>query len=157
MEKVPMTADGLKALEDELQRLKNDERPAISKALEAAREHGDIAENAEYHAAKERQSFIEGRLAELGDIIARADVIDPAKLSGQVVKFGATVMVADEETDAESTYKIVGSHEADAGGGSISITSPMAKALIGKTIGDSVEVTTPKGPRSYEIVEVTFK
>ncbi|MFQ5763410.1 MAG: transcription elongation factor GreA [Rhodospirillales bacterium] len=157
MEKVPMTADGLKALEDELRRLKNEERPAISKAIGAAREHGDIAENAEYHAAKERQGFIEARLKELEGVVSHAEVIDPSKLSGEVVKFGATVMVADEETDEESTYQIVGSHEADAGGGSISITSPMAKALIGKTIGDSVEVTTPKGPKSYEIVEVTFK
>ncbi|MBI2585736.1 MAG: transcription elongation factor GreA [Rhodospirillales bacterium] len=156
MDKVPMTADGLKSLHAELDRLKNRERPAISKALEAAREHGDIAENAEYHAAKERQSFVEGRLAELEDVISRADVIDVSKLSGSTVKFGATVMLADGDTDDEVTYMIVGSHEANASNGRLSITSPLARALIGKTAGDVVEVSTPSGGKSYEIIEVTF-
>ena len=156
MDKVPMTAEGLKSLDAELDRLKNEERPAISKALEAAREHGDISENAEYHAAKERQSFIEGRIAELEDIIARVNVIDVSKLSGDTVKFGATVMLADGETDQESTYMIVGSYESNASTGRLSITSPLARALIGKTIGDVVEVMTPSGGKSYEIVDVTF-
>lgn len=156
MEKVPMTAAGLRSLHAELDRLKNSERPAISKALEAAREHGDISENAEYHAAKERQSFIEGRLAELEDVIRRADVIDVSKLSGSTVKFGATVMLADGNTDDEITYMIVGSHEANASNGRLSITSPLARALIGKTAGDVVEVTTPSGGKSYEIIEVSF-
>ncbi len=155
MDKVPMTAAGLQSLHAELDRLKN-ERPAISKALEAAREHGDIAENAEYHAAKERQGFIEARLADLEDAIRRADVIDVSKLSGSTVKFGATVVVVDGETDVEITYMIVGSHEANASNGRLSITSPLARALIGKTAGDVVEVPTPKGGKSYEIIEVTF-
>ena len=156
MDKVPMTADGLISLETELTRLKNEERPAISKALEAAREHGDLSENAEYHAAKERQSFVEGRVAELEDIISRVNVIDISKLSGDVIKFGATVMLADGETDQESTYMIVGSYESNASNGRLSVTSPLARALIGKTIGDVVEVMTPSGGKSYEIVDVTF-
>ncbi len=156
MDKVPMTAKGLAALEDELKRLK-EERPLISKAIGIAREHGDLSENAEYHAAKERQGMIEARLKDIEGIISHAQVIDPSTLTGDTVKFGATVMVADQETDEESTYRIVGSHEADAKNGSLSITSPLAKALIGKTLGDSVEVTTPKGARSYEIIDVQFK
>ena len=156
MDKVPMTAKGLAALEDELKRLKQ-ERPLISKAIGIAREHGDLSENAEYHAAKERQGMIEARLKDIEGIISHAQVIDPSTLTGDTVKFGATVMVADQETDEESTYRIVGSHEADAKNGSLSITSPLAKALIGKTLGDSVEVTTPKGARSYEIIDVQFK
>jgi len=156
MEKVPMTREGLTALEDELRRLKNDERPAVIKAIAAAREHGDLSENAEYHAARERQSFIEGRLAELEDIISRADVIDTSKLSGDTVRFGATVMVADEDTDEEITYRIVGAHEADIDSGRLSVTSPLARALIGKTIGDSVDVTTPRGSKAYEICDVRF-
>ena len=156
MEKVPMTAQGLADLEEELKRLK-DERPVISKAIGVARDHGDLSENAEYHAAKERQGLIEARLKDIEGIISHAQVIDPSKLSGDVVKFGATVSLADEDTDEESTYKIVGSYEADAKNGSISITAPLARALIGKTVGDSVEVTTPKGEKSYEIVAVAFK
>ena len=156
MEKFPMTREGLLSLEDERRRLKNEERPAIIKAIAEAREHGDISENAEYHAARERQSFIEGRLAELEDIISRADVIDTSKLSGETVRFGATVMVADEDTDEEITYKIVGSHEADIDAGRLSITAPLARALIGKTIGDSVAVITPGGYKSYEICGVRF-
>ena len=136
MEKFPMTREGLLSLEDERRRLKNEERPAIIKAIAEAREHGDLSENAEYHAARERQSFIEGRLAELEGIISRADVIDTSKLSGETVRFGATVMVVDEDTDEEITYKIVGSHEADIDAGRLSITAPLARALIGKTIGD---------------------
>lgn len=156
MEKFPMTREGLLSLEDERRRLKNEERPAIIKAIAEAREHGDLSENAEYHAARERQSFIEGRLAELEDIISRADVIDTSKLSGETVRFGATVMVADEDTDEEITYKIVGSHEADINSGRLSITAPLARALIGKTVGDSVAVITPGGDKSYEICGVRF-
>ncbi|MBC8338040.1 MAG: transcription elongation factor GreA [Rhodospirillales bacterium] len=157
MDKVPMTAEGLAALEKEFRYLKNEERPAISKAIGVAREHGDLKENAEYHAAKERQSFIEGRLKELEGIISCSQVIDPASLSGDRVQFGATVMLADEETDKESTYQIVGSEEADAKSGKLSVTSPLARALIGKTLGDTVEVNTPGGGKSYEIVMVEFK
>ena len=156
MDKVPMTAPGLARLEEELKRLK-EERPVISKAIGVAREHGDISENAEYHAAKERQGMIEARMKELEGVISYAEVIDPSKLSGDVVKFGATVRVADEDTDKESTYQIVGSYEADAASGTLSITAPLARALIGKTIGDSVEVTTPGGAKFYAIVDVTFK
>ena len=157
MDKLPMTAEGLKSLEDELKRLRGEERPAVIKAIEVAREHGDLSENAEYHAARDRQSFIEGRLAELEDMISRADVIDPKALSGKIVRFGATVKLADEDTDEESTYQIVGSHEADVESGRLSLTSPLARALIGKTVSDSVEVTTPGGSKSYEVLKVTFK
>ncbi len=156
MEKFPMTREGLEALEDERRRLKNEERPAVIKAIAEAREHGDLSENAEYHAARERQSFIEGRLAELEDIISRADVIDISRLSGDTVRFGATVIVADEDTDEEITYKIVGSHEADINASRLSVTAPLARALIGKTVGDSVEVMTPGGDKSYEICDVRF-
>ena len=157
MDKLPMTAGGLKSLEDELKRLRGEERPAVIKAIEVAREHGDLSENAEYHAARDRQSFIEGRLAELEDMISRADVIDPKALSGKIVRFGATVKLADEDTYEESTYQIVGSHEADVDSGRLSLTSPLARALIGKTVSDSVEVTTPGGSKSYEVLKVTFK
>ena len=157
MDKLPMTAEGLKSLEDELKRLRVEERPAVIKAIEVAREHGDLSENAEYHAARDRQSFIEGRLAELEDMISRADVIDPKMLSGSTVRFGATIKLADEDTDEESTYQIVGSHEADVDSGKLSLTSPLARALIGKTTGDSVEVTTPGGSKSYEVLKVMFK
>jgi transcription elongation factor GreA len=157
MEKIPMTAEGLKELEDELRTLKNDERPAVIRAIASAREHGDLSENAEYHAARERQSFIEGRIAELEGVISHVEVIDVSKMSGNVVRFGATVMVADEETDEETSFQIVGAHESNIEAGKMSVTSPLAKALIGKTIGDSVEVNTPRGGKSYEIVDVQFK
>src|SRR5215467_9767346 len=156
MQKIPMTADGYARLEEELRHLKSVERPAVIRAIAEAREHGDLSENAEYHAARERQSFIEGRLAELEDKVARAEVIDTSKLSGSVVKFGATVTLADEESDEEQTYRIVGEDEADIKGGLLSVTSPLARALIGKGKGDSVEVTTPRGAKSYEIVTVAF-
>ena len=152
-----MTAEGLSRLEDERGRLMNEERPAIIRAIAAAREHGDLAENAEYHAARERQSFVEGRLAELDDVISRADVIDPSKLKGSTVRFGATVRVEDEDTDERITYQIVGSHESDIASGRLSVTSPLARALIGKSRGDSVEVTTPGGSKYYEIVRVSYK
>ena len=157
MDKLPMTADGLSRLEEELKHLKSEERPKVIRAIAEAREHGDLSENAEYHAARERQSFIEGRLAELEDIVSRAEVIDVSKLSGKVVRFGATVRLADEDTDEKSTYLIVGSHEADISAGRLAITSPLARALIGKTIGDSVEVSTPSGHKAYEIVKVQFR
>lgn len=156
MDKIPMTAGGLKQLEDELRALKDVERPAVIRAIAEAREHGDLSENAEYHAARERQSFIEGRVAELEAIISHADVIDPKKMSGDVVRFGATVVLADEDTDEESTYQIVGQHESDIGGGKLSVGSPLARALIGKTLGESVEVRTPGGSKSYEIVRVDY-
>ena len=156
MEKVPMTAEGLVTLEEELKRLK-EERPLISKAIGIAREHGDLKENAEYHAAKDRQGLVEARLKDIEGIISHALVIDPSTLSGDTVKFGATVKVIDEETDEESTYRIVGMYEADAKSGSLSVSSPLARALIGKTIGDQVEVTTPKGNKFYEIAAVEFK
>src|SRR5512134_1541573 len=143
MQKIPMTQDGLARLEDELKRLRTEERPAVIRALADAREHGDLSENAEYHAARERQSFIEGRLMELEDKIARAEVIDPAKLSGKTVKFGATVTLVDEDTDESSTYQIVGEDEADISKGRLAITAPLSRALIGKSVGDNVEVRTP--------------
>ena len=151
-----MTVEGFNHLQDELKRLKSTERPAIIRAIAEARTHGDISENAEYHAARERQSFIEGRLADLEDKIARAEVIDISKLSGSLIKFGATVTLADEETDAEQTFRIVGEDEADIKDGRLSVTSPLARALIGKGQGDSVEVSTPRGPKSYEVVTVDF-
>ena len=156
MDKVPMTAPGKARLEEERRRLKMVERPAVIRALTDAREHGDLTENADYIAAKERQAYIEGRLLEIEDKISRADVIDVSKLSGDAVKFGATVTLADEDTDEESTYQIVGGDEADIEAGLLSITSPLARALIGKSVGDNVEVTTPRGGKSYEIVEVSF-
>tara|TARA_S200000501_G_scaffold266019_1_gene249742 strand:- start:2327 stop:2800 length:474 start_codon:yes stop_codon:yes gene_type:complete len=157
MEKVPMTAGGLAALEEELRKLKFVERHEVIKAIEVAREHGDLSENAEYHAAREKQSFIEGRILELESVISLADVIDPGKLSGEIVRFGATVKLIDEDTDDESTFQIVGTYEADIENGKLSITSPTARALIGKSVGDSVDVTTPGGSKSYEIIEVNYK
>ncbi|MFQ5785929.1 MAG: transcription elongation factor GreA [Alphaproteobacteria bacterium] len=157
MQKVPMTGRGFARLEDELRRLKTIERPAIIHALEEARGHGDIAENAEFHAAKERQAYIEGRVAELEDKLSRAEIIDVSKLSGKVVRFGATVTLADEDTDEEATYQIVGTDEADIKSGLLSITSPLARALISKSVGDSVDVTAPGGSKSYEIVKVRYK
>lgn len=151
-----MTAEGQRALEDELRTLRSKERPAVIRAIAEAREHGDLSENAEYHAARERQSFIEGRISELEDILSRVDVIDVSKLSGSVVRFGATVTLADEDTDQEVTYQIVGPHEANLEQGRISIASPLAKALIGKAMGDTAEVAAPGGSRSYEVVDVKF-
>jgi transcription elongation factor GreA len=156
MEKIPMTPAGLTQLEDELRTLKSIERPAVIRAIAEAREHGDLSENAEYHAARERQSFIEGRVSELEDIISRAQVIDIALLSGSQVRFGATVTLADEESDDEVVYTIVGAHEADIKSGRMSVHSPLARALIGKHLGDTVEVTAPRGSKSYEIVDVRF-
>ena len=157
MERIPMTAEGYKRLETELKRLKTVERPDVIRALSAAREHGDLAENAEYHAARERQSFIEGRVRELEDKLSRAEIIDVSKLSGKDVKFGATVTVADEETDEKKTYQLVGADEADVNNGRLSITSPVARALIGRGIGDSVHVNTPNGGRSYEVIKINYR
>jgi transcription elongation factor GreA len=155
-ERIPMTAEGYARLEVELKHLRQVERPDIIRAIAEAREHGDLSENAEYHAARERQSFIEGRIGELEEKIARAEVIDPSKLSGKTVKFGATVTVVDEDTDEKNTYQIVGEDEADVAKGKLAITAPISRALIGKTVGDSVEVRTPKGEKAYEIVKVRF-
>jgi transcription elongation factor GreA len=157
MDKVPMTAGGYESLQVELKELKIVERPAVIKALEEAREHGDLSENAEYHAAKERQAFIEGRVIELEDKISRAQIIDVSKLSGKTVRFGATVTLADEDTDEESSYQIVGEDEGDIKTGLLSLTSPLARALIGKDQGDSVEVSTPGGSKAYEIMKVKYK
>lgn len=156
MEKIPMTSAGLAELEHELKRLKSTERPAVIRAIGTAREYGDLSENAEFHAARERQSFIEGRIAELEDITSRAEVIDTSALSGDVVRFGATVKLTDEDTGEESTYRIVGSHEAEIAAGRLSVTSPLARALIGKSTGEVIEVTTPRGSKAYEIVDVAY-
>ena len=156
-ERVPITASGLARLEEELRYLKTTARPEIIKAIAQAREHGDLSENAEYHAARERQSFIEGRVAELEDKTSRAEVIDVASLSGDTVKFGATVTLADEDTDEEMTYQIVGEVEADIREGRLSITAPLCRAIIGKSVGDSVEVSTPKGEKGYEVIKVEYK
>ena len=151
-----MTAPGLQRLEDELRTLKSIERPAVIRAIAEARSHGDLSENAEYHAARERQSFIEGRIAELEEIVSAVEVIDPSSLSGDHVKFGAHVCVVDEETERESTYQIVGVHEADIKAARLSVSSPLAKALIGKKVGDSISVPAPSGDRSYEIISVKY-
>jgi transcription elongation factor GreA len=156
VQKFPMTAPGLVALEDELRHLKAVERPAIIRAIAEARAHGDLSENAEYHAARERQSFTEGRIAELEEITSAAEVIDPASLSGDTVKFGATIRLVDEDTDTEVTYQIVGMHEADIKRSRRSITSPLAKALISKRVGDTVAVPAPGGDRSYEILNISY-
>ena len=156
MQKFPMTAPGLLRLEDELRQLRSKERPAVIRAIAEAREHGDLSENAEYHAARERQSFIEGRLEELEMIVSAAEVIDPSSLTGEHVKFGAHVWLIDEETEKEATYQIVGVHEADIKHGRLSLSSPLAKALIGKKVGDTVSVPAPGGDRSYEILGVKF-
>ena len=157
MQRVPMTAGGYANLVEELKHLKITERPAVIQAIEEARAHGDLSENAEYHAAKEKQGFIEGRVAELEAKISRAEVIDPTTLNGSKVKFGATVCVADEDTDQESTYKIVGTDESDIKSGLLSVSSPLSRALIGKEVGDSVSVEAPGGARGYEVVSVEFK
>jgi len=151
-----MTAPGLQRLVDELRQLRSVERPSIIRAIAEAREHGDLSENAEYHAARERQSFIEGRIAELEEITSGAEVIDPATLSGSHVKFGAHVKLVDEENEREANYQIVGVHEADIKAARLSISSPLAKALIGKKVGETVSVPAPGGDRSYEILEIRF-
>jgi transcription elongation factor GreA len=157
MNKIPMTLDGFNRLQEELKRLKSTDRPAIIRQIAEARDHGDLSENAEYHAARERQGFIEGRIMELEDKISRGEVIDVSKLSGKVIKFGATVTLADEDTDEQQVFQIVGEDEADVSNGRLSVTSPLARALIGKGKGDSVEVTTPRGAKSYEVVKVAFR
>jgi transcription elongation factor GreA len=156
MEKVPMTAEGYHALDEELKRLKTIERPAVIAAIGEARLHGDLSENAEYHAAKDRQGWIEGQIAEIEDKMARAQVIDVSKLSGSQVKFGATVSVIDEDTEEPARYQIVGEHEADVRQGRVSITSPIARAMIGKESGETVEVNTPNGVKAYEITKVEW-
>ena len=154
MEKVPFTSAGLEAIKAELSKLKSEDRPAVIKAIASAREHGDLSENAEYHAAREKQSFIEGRVAELEDAVSRAYVVPPAQMAGDKVTFGSQVTVADEETDDEKQFAIVGPYEADLEKGRVSTDSPLAKALIGKQIGDSAEVKTPGGRKSYEIIAI---
>jgi transcription elongation factor GreA len=156
MEKIPMTAGGHAALETELKHRQQVERPRIIQAISEARAHGDLSENAEYHSAKEQQSLNEGRIAELEDKLGRAEIIDVAKLTGTKVKFGATVTLVDEDTEEEKKYQIVGDMEADVKQGKISISSPIARALIGKDVGDTVEVMAPGGARSYEIIGVRF-
>jgi transcription elongation factor GreA len=155
MDKIPMTRKGHADLEAELKQLKSVERPAIIKAIAEAREHGDLSENAEYHSAREKQSFIEGRIKELEGVLGLAEVIDPSKMSGSI-KFGATVTLIDEDTDAEKTWQIVGEHEANIEKGLLNIKSPIARALIGKDEGDSVEVRTPGGEKSYEILKIVY-
>ena len=157
MEKFPITTDGFKRMEAEVKHLKTVERPAVIKAIAEAKEHGDLKENAEYHAAREKQSFIEGRILELEDKIARSDVIDPRNLSGTKVMFGAVVTLVDESTDEEISYHIVGEYEADIKRNLVAITAPIARALIGKTVGDSVEVRAPGGTKNYEILAVNFR
>jgi transcription elongation factor GreA len=155
MEKIPMTRAGFTALDEELKILKSVERPSVIRAIAEAREHGDLSENAEYHSAREKQSFIEGRIKELEGVLSLAEVIDPTKLSG-AIKFGATVTIVDEDNDEEKTYQIVGETEADIEAGKLNIRSPLARALIGKDEGDSVDVRTPGGQRSYEVVTIRY-
>ncbi len=156
MDKIPMTATGHTFLEAELKRRSSEERPRIIAAITEARSHGDLSENAEYHAAKEQQSINEGQIAEIESLLARAEIIDPSKLKGDTVTFGATVKLVDEDTDEEKTYQIVGEVEADVKSGRVSISSPIARALVGKKKGDQVEVTAPGGAKSYEILDVRF-
>ena len=151
-----MTASGLASMQEELKQLKNVARPEAIRSVAEAREHGDLSENAEYHAARERQSFIEGRVAELEDKMARAEVIDVSKLSGKSVMFGATVTIVDEDTEETLKYQLVGEWESDVKAGRLAINAPLARALVGKAVGDSVEVSTPKGEKSYEIVKVRY-
>jgi transcription elongation factor GreA len=157
MDKVPITGKGFTALEEELRHRQQVERPRIIQAISEARALGDLSENAEYHAAKESQSLNEGRILELESMISRAEIIDVSKLSGDRIKFGATVKLVDEDTEEEKTYQIVGEPEADVRSGRVSITSPIARALMGKTVGDTVEVTTPGGGKSYEVLKVVFR
>lgn len=154
--KIPMTRKGFDRLNEELRHLKAVERPSIIKAIADAREHGDLSENAEYHAARERQGFIEGRISELEDKVSRAEIIDPAKISGDEIKFGASVTLHDEDTDEVVEYQIVGSDESDIKNGLLSITAPLARALIGKKIKDAIEVTTPSGSKAYTVKKVEF-
>lgn len=156
MEKVPMTKQGHAALNAELKTLKEDQRPAVIRAISEAREHGDLSENAEYHAAREKQSFIEGRITELEGFISRAEVIDQTRLSGPTVRFGATVRIMDEDSEDERKFQIVGEPEANIDAGKLNLRSPLARALIGKEEGDSVDVVTPGGSRSYEILSVQY-
>ncbi|MEO0745553.1 MAG: transcription elongation factor GreA [Pseudomonadota bacterium] len=155
MDKIPMTRAGATALEAELKQLKSEERPAIIKAIAEAREHGDLSENAEYHSAREKQSFIEGRIKELEGVLGLAEVIDPTNLSG-AIKFGATVTLVDEDTDDEKTWQIVGEYEANVEAGLLNVKSPIARALIGKEEGDSIEVRTPGGEKSYEVLKISY-
>jgi transcription elongation factor GreA len=157
MDKVPITIKGFSALEQELRHRQQVDRPRIIQQIADARTHGDLSENAEYHAAKEAQALNEGRIIELESLIARAEIIDVTKLSGNRIKFGATVKLVDEDTEEEKTYQIVGEPEADVRSGRVSITSPIARALMGKTVGDTVEVTTPGGGKSYEVMDVMFR
>lgn len=157
MDKIPLTKNGFATLETELKDLKSNQRPTVIAAIAEAREHGDLSENAEYHAAREQQSFIEGRIQELEAVISKAQIIDPSEMSGKSVKFGATVDVVDEETDEEHTYQIVGDYEADTAKGCVSVSSPIARALIGKSEGDSIAVQTPKGKKDYEILTVSYQ
>ena len=157
VEKVPMTVSGHKMLQAELDRRTKEERPAIIAAISEARAHGDLSENAEYHAAKESQSLNEGRIKELESLLGRAEVVDPSKMSGETIRFGATVTMIDEETEEEKVYQIVGDQEADPKEGRISVSSPISRALIGKGPGDTIEVRAPKGNRSYEIEAVAWK
>ena len=154
MEKIPFTPQGLETIKQELAHLKGSERQDVIRAIAEAREHGDLSENAEYHAARERQSFIEGRISELEDVTSRAEVIDAAKLTGEKVTFGTTVSVADEDTDEESVFHIVGPYEADINRGLVSTSSPIARGLLGKSVGESAEVQTPGGVKSYEILSI---
>ncbi len=157
MERIPITADGNRRLTEELKNLKTVERPAIIRAIAAAREHGDLSENAEYHAARERQSFIEGRIIELENLTKLAEVVDPLQFSTKEVRFGAKVTLADEESDEKVTYQLVGEFEADINDGRISTTSPLGRALIGRHVGDSVEFESPRGTRYYELVKIKYK
>jgi len=155
--KIPLTTQGFKQLEAELKNLKAVERPNIIEAIATAREHGDLKENAEYHAARERQSFIEGRILEVEGTVSLAEVIDPSKMSGDTIKFGATLKIVDEDTDEEYTYQIVGEQESDFEKGKLALTAPISRTLIGKAVGDSVTVKTPKGSKSYEVLEIVYK
>jgi transcription elongation factor GreA len=156
MEKIPMTRAGFNALDEELRQLKSSERPAVIRAIAEAREHGDLSENAEYHAAREKQGFIEGRIKELESILSRAEVIDITRLSGSI-KFGARVTIIDEDTSEEHHYQIVGEAEADIERGLLNVRSPLARALIGKDEGDTVEVRTPRGEKSYEVIAIRYE
>jgi transcription elongation factor GreA len=155
--KFPITLTGYDQLQEEIKVLKTVERPTVIQAIADAREHGDLKENAEYHAARERQSFIEGRISELEDKMSRVEVIDPLKMTGNVIKFGATVQLVDADTEKELAYQIVGEYESNFEKGKLAFTAPLSRALIGKTIGDTVEVTTPKGAKTYEVLQVAYK